>query len=574
MKIIKRDPDRAYLDAWLWVPKKFINADHLRRTLIVQSVSESDLRITELYKETETHILVPREFWNYEDLPYELVDCRPQQYPRVKIESQITLDWDQGTQAQSQTKFVQRESMDALLKARGGILQLACGKGKTVVAIELACRLGVPTIIMADNTFLLGQWKEEILKFTNLREEDIGWIQGDVFDWQKPIVLATYQTMALREDLPEKIRRYFGLTIWDEGHHLGAETFSRTATLFYGYRLLLTATPTRADGMHVIYDFHIGPVIYKDLTPDLKTRVHFLWTDLEPDFTDPQVKRKTHDRNEELHLKMLSAYLGQWAPHLAFVTTEIKAARAEGRKVLVLSESIDELVNLLAVWKGRPDLYTQIPVPDPSEIGESHPPQLLDKKKREKIEARINQYRGLLRDPNLNPIKKDLILREKIPDLEFELKQDEVARKLEGVLRKRQKQYLQELLAMPGDAGLIIGAVKPEEREAMLSKYPVTFAIMKYGKEGLNNKHLDTAIMTLPVSDRNILQQILGRPSRPLPGKKQPVLIVLEHNIGPVIGMCKKMRSHLRNWPHDEGGPYDYVEEGHPKLTRMGRSFL
>jgi hypothetical protein len=324
--------------------------------------------------------------------------------------------------------------------------------------------------------------------------------------------------------------------------------------------------------MHVIYDFHVGGVLHKDLSPDLKTDVKFLWTGLEPDLEDPAVSAMVHDCNGEIHIKMLAAFFGQWREHLDFVINEIRMAREYGRKILVLSESIDELVNLLAVWKGRQDLFTEILVPSSADVGEDTPAAALSKQERTRLEARLGQYYGMLRDSTLNPIKRSVIEQDKIPDLRFKLKRHEVAQKIENALTKKRKQYIKEVVAMPGDAGLMIGEIKPEKREEMLSAYPVTFAIMKYGKEGLNNKHLDTVIMTLPVSSRNVLQQILGRPSRVLPGKKQPVLTVLEHNVGPLIGMCKKMRGHLRSWPVNEGGPYDYEEIGHPKLN-MGRKW-
>jgi hypothetical protein len=40
--------------------------------------------------------------------------------------------------------------------------------------------------------------------------------------------------------------------------------------------------------------------------------------------------------------------------------------------------------------------------------------------------------------------------------------------------------------------------------------------------------------------------------------------LFVEDKIGLMIGMCNKLREHLRNWPLDQGGPYEYDLIGHP----------
>lgn len=568
MRLIAPDPSQAYLGAWLWVPKSFIDPIHLKNSLVVTSMDENQVRVTQLYRETPTHILVPREFWRYEDLPYEVVDHRPSSYPLVSFESKVTLD------AQKPEEDTQRRAMDALLAARGGILQLACGKGKTVIAIDFMARLGVPTLVLVDNTFLLNQWREEILRFTSLTPDQIGHIQADRMDWEKPVVLGTYQTLSARAGtLPEKVRRHFGLVIWDEGHHLGAETFSKTATLFYGYRLLLTATPTRSDGMHVIYNFHIGDVVYKDLVPDLKTLVQFDWTGIRLNFEDQETLQGTHDRNGELHLKKLSGFLGRQPDHLERVLASVRAFREEGRRVLVLSESVAELVNLLGLWKSQTygSLYSDI---QPTLVEKGVEPHLLTPQQLKQVHTRIQKLTVELKKKDLTERQKEHIRVQLLPDQRDKLRAHELAIARANELTRLQKAHIKRVLELPGDAGLLTQKVSPEERDKMLERYPVNFAIMKYGKEGLNSKHLDTVLMTTPVSDRNIVQQILGRPSRLLPGKKTPILRVVEHDIGPIIGMCRKMRTYFNTWPKDEGGPYEYQELNNPKLAQGRRTRL
>jgi superfamily II DNA or RNA helicase len=60
------------------------------------------------------------------------------------------------------------------------------------------------------------------------------------------------------------LKNYFGLLVLDEAHVLGAEQFSAVLGMFNTrYRLAVSATPNRKDGMQKILDLHIGPVSVK-----------------------------------------------------------------------------------------------------------------------------------------------------------------------------------------------------------------------------------------------------------------------------------------------------------------------
>jgi len=297
MKVLRRVPGRGYLDSSLWIPKNCVNVEGTKQALTFPIFDDKEVRFLTLWRETDYHLIVPREFWDVaEPLPFRLVDCRPISYPQVDIRSRIKLDHilEDGVLVPT-GEDVQRKSLDALLGSRGGILQLACGKGKSVISLELIARRKVPALVVVDTTQLLRQWREEIELFLDV-PEGVGQIGDGEFDWQKPIVLATYTTLANRAaTLPEEVRRWFGLIIWDEAHHVAAPTFSRSADLFFGQRIGLTATPIRADGMHVVYNFHIGKVLYKDLRQELKPTFYFRWTGINIDAGSDLVRSATRD---------------------------------------------------------------------------------------------------------------------------------------------------------------------------------------------------------------------------------------------------------------------------------------
>ncbi len=368
--------------------------------------------------------------------------------------------------------------------------------------------------------------------------------------------------------MPEEIRRWFGLIIWDEGHHVSAPTFSKSAPLFYGYRLALTATPNRADGMHVICQHHVGDIIYKDVKQINPPAIFFKWTDVKLDAADPIVMSAVNDRNGEVHIGKLAGYLGANRERLNdHVIKLAKAKVASGHKVLVLSYSVDEVLNLMTLWTANDPnalLYTDIPYPTSADVGEELPPVELSKNYLAKAQSTIGSiYANMRKQPNMPEKKKQQCL-EHIARYTQQIKQHEIWQKTESLFKRRQKEFLDDLLTKKSTAGLFTAAVKPDVRFKMLKERDVIFAIMKYGREGLDDKDLSAIIVSEPMSDQNILQQIMGRPR----GKAHAELIFLEDNIGPLIGQCMKLRRHLRNWDVSEGGPFKYELEGHPAIAR------
>lgn len=568
---MKKLPDRGYLDTNLHVPKHLFNVEGVKRALTFTYLEGKDRTPTDLplYKETSTHLVVPREFWPHVKLGFDIVDCRPQSYKKSPVRSRIQLDHkrlDNGTLIPT-GDHVQQEALNALLNARGGILQLACGKGKTVIFLEAIARLKVPALIVVDNTQLLEQWRRSIETFLEV-PGGVGLIQAQTFDWKKWVVLATYQTLAARAaEMPEEVRRWFGVVGWDEAHHVNAPTFSRSADLFYGRRYGLTATPERDDGLHVIHQFHFGNTFYRDLKQELRPRIYFAWTGFELDLNDHKVIQATHSINGELHLSKLASYFGTWRARLDYIMNELRKALAEERKILVLSNSVDELVNLFSLWNGNTELYTDLNV-SLEEIGEENAPFTpiyLEPDERRYVEQQVKTLEAQIPDATA---KQKTDIDTLLLTLRRTLNQHELGKKLQKVLRKKQREYITKILNPNSDAGLMIYKVDPARRMKMLAEKRVIFSIMKYGKEGLDDKALDTVLLCELMGSKGMLQQVMGRILRFKERKKTPVMIALVDNIRPILGMSKKMQRHLKRWPIEDGGPYEYELLNYPKGKR------
>lgn len=105
----------------------------------------------------------------------------------------------------------------------------AMGVGKTVFGLEALSRIRVgdrPNLVISGiSAALREQWKNQIA----------------LIEPAAPFVVETYQSW-------HKVKnKKWGLVIFDECHHLPAETFSRLSTIDAEYRIGLSATPYRED---------------------------------------------------------------------------------------------------------------------------------------------------------------------------------------------------------------------------------------------------------------------------------------------------------------------------------------
>lgn len=145
----------------------------------------------------------------------------------------------------------------------GGILEVPCGAGKTVMALNIISKLKKKTLIIVHKEFLMNQWIERAQEF--IPGAKIGKIQGPIFDVEgKDVVIGMLQTLYDR-DFPENAFEEFGLTIIDEVHRIGSEQFSKTLLRVITKNMLgISATVDRKDGLTKILHMFIGPKIYSE----------------------------------------------------------------------------------------------------------------------------------------------------------------------------------------------------------------------------------------------------------------------------------------------------------------------
>ena len=186
---------------------------------------------------------------------------KPKQY-KISEGSDINLDFN-GSLREKQVEVV-KTYVDHVNRVTygGGLLELPCAFGKTVLALNIISQLKKKTFIIVHKEFLMNQWIERIQQF--LPSARIGKIQGQIIDIDnKDIVIGMLQSLSMKE-YPQTIFDSFGLTIIDEVHHISSEVFSNTLfKLVTKYMLGLSATMNRKDGTTKVFKMFLGNVVYK-----------------------------------------------------------------------------------------------------------------------------------------------------------------------------------------------------------------------------------------------------------------------------------------------------------------------
>ena len=355
LRFLEKDPTKGYRNTNLLIPKKQVNQAAVKAALTFV-IGEEDVvedetgiilrtrpKLIKLWNETKHHLITPRAFISDEDLKafdVEWVEDRPES---------IKLDLPDNIIPRDAT---QEAALATMAERRGGTVNLSCGRGKSIIAIKYAITHGLPCLIVVNASALAHQWSLKIKQFVG--DIQVGHIQGSVCRWKDcAFTVATVQTLATRKDTwtPE-FRRYFGVIFYDEGHHMSAPHFVKSADLFYGQRFSLTATAYRTDGLESIYQYHLGPIIYQDLSQELipDTVFHVMsWR------ATKKQDQNARDVKGMVNQGKLCIMLGKLKWRNEIILRNLEEDMLEGRQVLVLSHSVEHTRILRDLIKERFD---------------------------------------------------------------------------------------------------------------------------------------------------------------------------------------------------------------------------
>lgn len=231
-----------------------------RRT---KAYNSSDYIYNTFYIESDKFLLIPREY------PIEkymfATKIRNYQHEGKSIE----INHNIKPRSDSQSR-----AMKYLMDHNNGILQLMPGVGKTVISIYMIAERKKKSLILVHRDGLAEQWKNRLLQFTDLQDDDISRLASATFekDLEKSVIISTVQTFLSlikrnKQDFLLSLNNAkIGVFIADEVHtSVGAPTFSECSIHIPAkYTYGLSATPYRYDGNGDIIKFHLGPIFSDD----------------------------------------------------------------------------------------------------------------------------------------------------------------------------------------------------------------------------------------------------------------------------------------------------------------------
>ena len=298
-----------------------------------------------VYYESPLRIYVPR-MWGQKTLGAPDADIRKEGKPLL---SSLVF---QGSLRPPQVEITD----NFIKKGKNGIICVPCGWGKTFMSLAIMGKIKQKTIIVVHKEFLVGQWIGEInrvyptARIGRLQADDAE--VGDDFD----ITIAMLQTVA-KHEYPEGFFADFGLSIFDECHHLGAAHFSKALMKIQTkYMLGLSATPDRTDGLSKVFGWYIG---------DMTTRIRAREEDTEVEVrvynfttTDEAYTKTDFDyRGNPIRARLLNT-ITEYEPRTRYLIPAVKKAYDEKRKTLILSDRRDHLLMWERLLKeaGAPDV--------------------------------------------------------------------------------------------------------------------------------------------------------------------------------------------------------------------------
>ena len=227
--------------------------DEIKEELTVKPISfnDADIEPYAIYRETPSELIIPRHY-GVGKLGKHDIDTFKHATTKMQFLKNLR-DYQEDICVKC-VRYLQNHN--------GGILSVPCGRGKTVMALKLACILGLKTLVVVHKSFLQDQWVARINQFTDAK---VGIIRQDKIKVANvDIVVGMLQSIAMK-DYDPKIFDDFGCVIYDECHHTASKIYVNALYKTCGkYTIGLSATPKRADGLTKVINWYIGNMMYSE----------------------------------------------------------------------------------------------------------------------------------------------------------------------------------------------------------------------------------------------------------------------------------------------------------------------
>lgn len=227
----------------------------------------------------------------------------------------------------------QEEAVQLMMDNHRGIINLATGLGKTLLATHMVQRYKKRTLIVCPSESVAKQFYSQFVKCFG--KNKVGFYGGG----KKKIGDITVGIAAsITKGISDFQNAELGLVIFDETHHTPATTFFDISKGLAGVGKIfgLTATDYRSDGKDVMIVGGCGPVLIRR---DIKWGVANGWL-AEPYFIVREVPTMGKDHKDD-KLKSYKAHVLNEPLMLLQIETDARKMMAAGKSVLVLVDQVE-----------------------------------------------------------------------------------------------------------------------------------------------------------------------------------------------------------------------------------------
>ena len=164
----------------------------------------------------------------------------------------------------------QQEAVEAFIdkykkkKNEHGVIILPTGKGKSILGLYLARKLSQRVLVIVQKDDLVDGWTKDAQFLLGLRPKEVGLIKAQNFRVGRHVTITTIQTLSkLPPDKLKLLHSIFGMIIVDEFHHSVAKIYQLVEYFPARFKIGLTATAMRNDGLQDVLYLHFGSLVYE-----------------------------------------------------------------------------------------------------------------------------------------------------------------------------------------------------------------------------------------------------------------------------------------------------------------------
>lgn len=337
------------------------------------------------YTEGKAGIIVPRGY----KIPYPhkiVKDTRlvnNVEYPKLHIELRDT----QKEAVQNFLSYYKSEQNEH------GVIILPTGKGKSILGLYLARKFSQRVLVVVQKDDLVDGWTKDANVIFGLRPKQVGLIKAKEYRLGKQVTVTTVQTLSKLP--PDKIRQlhdYFGMVIVDEFHHSVAKIYNMINYFPARFKIGLTATAMRNDGLVDVLYLHFGQLAYEfkdtkfdeDILP-VTVKIKNAPTDFNPERVYKYNKRKKRPEPEPIPISTVRKAISFDDGFNTMLIRDIGAEYKQGKSCIVFTHEKEHcrIIRDMLLDRGMPEEHVQL------YYGDSKTPKDVMKKRAEEKQVYV-----------------------------------------------------------------------------------------------------------------------------------------------------------------------------------------